>query len=340
MGKFKTNEQFLQEVQSQVGNEYSFLEPYFKTHTKIQVRHNICNNNYLVTPNDFIINKHRCPKCQLVISGKKRRMSNEEFMKRVLLFDDHKEYLFKGSYVKTHEKIPIIHLKCGYEFAISPTNYLKGKRCPKCAGNIKRTNEQFILEVKKLVGEEYKFLEEYVNTDTYIKVKHNSCGEIYKISPKEFLLYDARCPFCLRNGIFKKSMPANKLERYLRSIGLDVKMEYRFDNLRSKPFDIYLPELNIVIEYDGEQHFKPKYGIESFMAQKRRDSEKNDFMINNNISFFRINYLKKKFITDIAQGIIEERSTTIEKFNLYYSHDFEIFNNISYYTECNLNYFE
>ena len=51
----------------------------------------------------------------------------------------------------------------------------------------KRTNEEFIKEVKKLVGEEYTTLEEYKNNTTKIDIKHNKCGNIFKMDAKHFL---------------------------------------------------------------------------------------------------------------------------------------------------------
>ena len=61
-----TQEQFLKEVIEQVGDEYTFLEEYKGTDTKISIRHNKerCGNyEYQVTPNMFLRKKIRCPIC-------------------------------------------------------------------------------------------------------------------------------------------------------------------------------------------------------------------------------------------------------------------------------------
>ena len=46
MSKRKTNNEFLQEVFSLVGDEYSVLSPYINNKTKVLMRHNCkeCNN--------------------------------------------------------------------------------------------------------------------------------------------------------------------------------------------------------------------------------------------------------------------------------------------------------
>lgn len=70
-------------------------------------------------------------------------------------------------------------------------------------------------------------------------------------------------------------------------------------NIKPLPFDFYLPEYNVCIEYDGIQHFEPtrfnkKMTIEeandNFIQQKFRDEIKNNYCKNNNIKLLRIPY--------------------------------------------------
>lgn len=60
--KNKDNDEFLWQVSLMVGNEYTFLDNYQGTRTKLIVRHNICNHKYPVTPHNFLRGK-RCPIC-------------------------------------------------------------------------------------------------------------------------------------------------------------------------------------------------------------------------------------------------------------------------------------
>lgn len=62
------------------------------------------------------------------------------------------------------------------------------------------------------------------------------------------------------------------------------------------PFDFYLPEYNILIEYDGEQHFKVAFGQteEKLILQKQYDEIKNQWCKDNNIKLIRIPYYKKE----------------------------------------------
>lgn len=57
----------------------------------------------------------------------------------------------------------------------------------------KKTNEEFIQEVRKLVGDEYNFLEPYRGKAVKIKVRHEPCGHTYPVTPNSFLSGGNRC---------------------------------------------------------------------------------------------------------------------------------------------------
>ena len=69
-----------------------------------------------------------------------------------------------------------------------------------------------------------------------------------------------------------------------------------FDDCRDTlplPFDVYLPEYNVCIEYDGFQHFQQvDYfgGLTSFEAIQKHDKIKTEYCNKNNIDLWRINY--------------------------------------------------
>lgn len=62
-------------------------------------------------------------------------------------------------------------------------------------------------------------------------------------------------------------------------------------------FDFYISNLNgatIIIEVDGEQHFKPIYGRQSFLKGQEHDRRKNSYCLANNIPLYRIPYWEIK----------------------------------------------
>lgn len=68
----------------------------------------------------------------------------------------------------------------------------------------KRTNKEFVEQVKQAVGNEYLFLDEYVDNHTKIRVLHKTCGHIYEVTPICFLNMGRRCPKC-KGGVKKTS---------------------------------------------------------------------------------------------------------------------------------------
>ena len=85
----------------------------------------------------------------------------------------------------------------------------------------------------------------------------------------------------------------------------------KFNNCRDKyplPFDFYLIESNIAIEYDGIFHFEinklikdKQIAFKEFIETKKRDEIKNNYCENNNIYLLRINYLEFENIEKILE---------------------------------------
>lgn len=121
------------------------------------------------------------------------RKTNEQFLKEVYNLVG-EEYTFKEEYQKAKTKITVTHNKCNYEYLVSPTNFLSGNRCPKCAKNFK-TDEMFRKEVYDLVKDEYDVLEKYKKKRYKIAFKHKTCGTVFKQYPETFLI-GRQCPKC------------------------------------------------------------------------------------------------------------------------------------------------
>jgi len=60
------------------------------------------------------------------------------------------------------------------------------------------------------------------------------------------------------------------------------------------PFDFYIPELNVCVEYDGIHHFKPVHGVSTYEKTKNNDAIKTDFCMKNGIKLIRIPYTLSK----------------------------------------------
>lgn len=66
-------------------------------------------------------------------------------------------------------------------------------------------------------------------------------------------------------------------------------------------FDFYLNNFDILIEVDGEQHFKPIYGRPAFLKGQEHDRRKNSYCLAKGIKLYRIPYWEIKNITKVEQ---------------------------------------
>lgn len=104
------------------------------------------------------------------------------------------------------------------------------------------------------------------------------------------------CDFLGVDKKLKMSYGEKKINDYLIKHNINFKFDKPIKGCKNEcllRFDFQIPSKNICIEYDGEQHFKPKkyYGGETeFKKVKLRDKIKNTFCEEQNIKLIRIPY--------------------------------------------------
>ncbi|AHJ87074.1 hypothetical protein BCP8-2_036 [Bacillus phage BCP8-2] len=282
MAKKVTNEMIKKKLYDTVGDEYTLVSDYVKGTVKVDLLHAICGDIYRVTPNHFFYDNSRC-KCQLNI--KQPKVFEEEFNEI-----SKGSYTQMGTYERKDIKIDIKHNVCGTIFPATPHSFLQGKGCPECFGNKTKTTEEFSKEVDELTDGEFSLMTDYVNNRTHVTIKHIECGKEYPVTPKDFLRGN-RCPFC------KQSKGERLVRRILDEANVEYTIQKSYNDLKSNyqklPFDFFLPEHNLLIEYDGEQHFKEVQffgGAKKLESQTRRDTLKNEYAKRNNIRLLRIPY--------------------------------------------------
>ena len=113
--------------------------------------------------------------------------------------------------------------------------------------------------------------------------------------PNKILRRRTGCPKC--NSYHNEKSLDSILEKW----GLKYSVQKRFKDCKDKnvlPFDRYLKDFNVLIEYDGEGHFYPiprgkSDGIDNFNKTQRHDKIKNEYCKKNNICLIRIPYWEK-----------------------------------------------
>ena len=98
--------------------------------------------------------------------------------------------------------------------------------------------------------------------------------------------------------------------KILRAAAINFEREKQFKDLRNGyyRFDFYIPSLNILLEIDGEQHFKFNkrfYKKQSdFKKAQERDRLKNSYCLSHKIKLYRIPYWEienLKIFNDLLQ---------------------------------------
>ena len=109
--------------------------------------------------------------------------------------------------------------------------------------------------------------------------------------------------------------------------GFNITRQKTFDNCTDKralPFDIYLNDFEIIIEYQGEQHYRPiaysrqtiEEASKKYEYTKRHDNIKKEYCKNNNIPLIEIPYWEYEdleyFLFDklVSLKIIKETKNT------------------------------
>jgi len=302
----KTNEEFLNEINNIFGNKITILEMYKNAKTKIKVRNNVTNEIIYVLPNNLLINNYKTDNESR--SNKQKNL----FIKKMNKIFENKFTIKKFIYNRNKPNRVILFCKKHGEFEKRSSSVLEGYGCPKCSyDRIRKTKKEFIEEVKEIHLDKYNYSKvEYKNNRTKVCIICPVHGEFLQ-SPKQHTRGEG-CPYC------NESKGERKISYFLKKRNIIFKRQKKFMkciNLKTNrqlPFDFYLSEYNILIEYDGEQHFIENncgyFTEEKILKIKERDLLKNKFCIENKFMLYRIPYTKFNIIQDILKYILDPKT--------------------------------
>lgn len=225
---------------------------------------------------------------------RKPQKTTNQFVKEAKQIHGDKYDYSLVDYKNSKTKVKIICKKCNTIFEQIPSNHIHKTHpqgCPNCYGNILKTTEQFIKKSIEIWGEnKYDYSEvKYVNNHTKVLLRCLIHNIKFEQSPKKHYLGQG-CLLCLQ-----KSKAEEKIDKFLKDNKIHFIREYRFKDCvykNSLPFDFYIPNKKIVIEYQGIQHFKQQgRGHETLEERQLKDKIKRKYCIDNNILEIEITYL-------------------------------------------------
>ncbi len=296
MPKRLTTEEFIKKAQEVHGNKYDYSKVNY-VNNKIPIKI-LClkHGSFLQKPGDHLLKKG-CLNC----SVDNKRKSTEIFIKKVNKIHKNKYNYSKIDYVNNHTKIQIFCPAHGY-FLQNPNSHLKGFGCPSCSLVKKLTTETFIEKSKKIHGNKYNYSKvNYINNYTKVLIICPKHGE-FSQTPNSHLTGNG-CPLC------KSSKGELLIEKLLKHLNLLYIRQKTFNDLKNPltgwklRYDFYLPQENMLIEFNGIQHYKDtKYWNKNFKTQQFKDNIKQDYAFKNNYKLLIIKYnqnIEKKLKSNI-----------------------------------------
>lgn len=302
VGKNKTNNEFIIEANKIHNSKYDYNKiNYINAKTPIIIKCPI-HGEFKQKPNNHL-NGWGCKKC-----GGNDKLTTEEFIKKANKVHRNRYDYSLVDYVDSHTKVKIICKEHG-KFTQKPNNHLMGNNCPKCikilhAENRTLSTTEFIIKANEIHNNKYDYSKTtYTKSKNRVKIICPTHGIFTQIAGSH--LSGSGCPNC------NESKGELKIKKAFKKYNIEYIFQKSFDDCRNKnnrklKFDFYLPKQNILIEYDGRQHYEPiEYfgGRNSFKTLNEHDNIKNTYAKINNIILIRISYQQYNEIETIVKNI-------------------------------------
>lgn len=225
-----------------------------------------------------------CSKC----SGN-RKLTTDEFIQ----LSKNKYSKYNYNYDKTiytgYSKSCTITCPIHGDFEVLPSLHLNGNsHCNRCSDRKIWDFDYFVDSGNKIHNNKYLYDKEtFINSSKSAKITCRLHGDFYQ-SPESHIRLGRGCPVC------SESRGEKAIANFLINNNIKYERYKKFDDCKNKlrlPFDFYLPDFNMCIEFDGIQHFEPVKrfgGVSEFEKVKLRDKIKDEYCRNNNIKLVRI----------------------------------------------------
>lgn len=230
-------------------------------------------------------------------------MITEEFIKKANLVHNNKYDYSLTKFVRSKFKIKIICPIHG-EFEQRAGHHLSGCGCVSCGGRQKSNTEEFIAKANLVHNNKYDYSSsEYVTARSKVKIICPSHGEFIQYAYSHLAGYG--CSMCYG------SKGEKEIVKILNESGIDFERQKTYEgckNINVLRFDFYIPSENILIEYNGIQHYKYRnfFGeIEEFNTLQKNDKIKEDYCSKNNIKLITIPYTEFNNIKNIIESYLE-----------------------------------
>lgn len=288
-----TKDEFVLKAKQTHGNtyDYSLVEEKLNSRRKITI---LCKNHGEFTQyyhNHLYGNK--CKKCANEII--KDLSIQQAFINQAIRIHNDKYDYSLVDYINRHTKVKILCKIHNTIFNQRPANHLRGEGCNLCSKNKKMSNFSFIEKCKTIHNDKYDYsLIDYRGAHYKVKISCPKHGIFYQKASHH--IKGIGCPTC------RESRGERKIRKFLENHHIDYIPQYKIPkckNIKSLPFDFYILSKNILIEFQGPQHYmlidfsgysSYEINLKNFNYTQQNDQIKRDYCKNNNISLIEISY--------------------------------------------------
>lgn len=294
-----TTENFQKKVRFLYGEKFDVSDVIIDKNSKkekVSVICNTCGKTFEVNPYVFTSTRQggKCPHCR----NEQFRVEREETFLNNSKEKFGDKYIYPNlHYINNSTNIDVICPDHGL-FSITPQHHLNSPTgCPQCSVDAQR--EKFVLS-----NEEFKKRAHEVHGDRYLYDKTDYKGMFvpviitcrkhsdYTQLPVNHLKGQG-CPFC-RGSIGEEKVALFLVKHNIKYIKeYYIKNEYLFSNRKKIFADFYLPDYNMIIEFNGAQHyqaFEAFGGEKQFQEQQKRDMALRYYCKEHKITLIEIHY--------------------------------------------------
>ena len=278
-------DQFIKKLKEVFGDKYDYSKVVYKnSQTPVEI---ICpeHGSFFKAPFHLLKGKG-CPKCKGYYSDLEER--KERFIEKANKVHNNKYDYENVVYKSAKNPVEIICPLHG-PFLQTPNMHIMGNGCPLCNPSHKMDKEEFIEKANLVHRGKYDYSKvNYINSKKKVEIICLDHGSFFQ-TPNDHLMGHG-CPVC------NTSKGEMEISKYLDNWNINYVPQKTFIGCKDKRplrFDFYLPEYNVAIEYQGQQHYEPVSafgGLDNFLECQIRDEIKRQYCYENNIVLLEIAY--------------------------------------------------
>ena len=302
-----TTEEFIRRAKEVWGDRYTYEKSVYTTSkSKVIVTCSI-HGDFPTTAYDFL-KGHGCPSCGMDVVKQKRRKPQDDFIAQCKAIHgdryDYSQTVYKGK----RKKVTIICREHG-PFEQWPDGHLAGQGCKWCKCDMQKDlfsmgRDEFIFKARKVHGDKYDYSQVvYVNNKTNVTVICPEHGP-FEVMPQDHIQKKNGCPKC------QTSKGETSIHVWLDAHGIKhdwhkpIHTPMAIGKRKKFVPDFYVESANLIIEFNGEQHYKPKElwgGEKQLKNQQRRDAALREFCKQEGFRLLEIPYTDFDRIEEILE---------------------------------------